>query len=132
MRMVKLLAILSILLTVPIPGYSKDKVKVFQGGSERVFEAGLKAAQKNWRVTFSDRKAMMFTFSTGTSLTTWGMEVGVSLRELDRGRVEVTLRSQKKSQVFAWGAGGRIADKFFNELQRQLDELPAETKKASE
>lgn len=114
--------ILVSLVVSPCMVEAKQKRKTFQGTPEQVFRAGLKAAQKHWRVTFSDKETLMFSFSTGTSLTTWGMDVGVTLKNLGSDRVEVIVGTQKKLQLFAWGAGGRIADKFFKELERQLVE----------
>jgi hypothetical protein len=34
----------------------------------------------------------------------------------------VHLNAQKKHQLVAWGAGGRIADKFFKGVEKNLGE----------
>jgi hypothetical protein len=36
------------------------------------------------------------------------------------GRTRVKLNTQKKGQLFAWGAGGRIAKKFWSAVDEQL------------
>lgn len=109
------------LLALCIPALASPKKHDFKGTMDQVFDAALVSAQKNWTVEFADRKAHMLTFHSGVSLTSNGMECSASFRDVKPGTVEVILHTQKKMQVYAWGVGGRIADKFFKAIDQQLE-----------
>jgi hypothetical protein len=81
----------------------------------------VKVAQANWSMTYADRKTGTFSFNTGTSLTSNGMECSAVLEEVPGTQVRVTLKTQKKNgQVIAWGVGDRIASKLFNGIGNEL------------
>jgi hypothetical protein len=44
------------------------------------------------------------------------------VKELAENRTKVTLNRQKKRQLFAFGAGGRIADKYYKAVSEILKE----------
>ena len=66
------------------------------------------------------------------SLTSNGFRGAVTISETDEDEILVKLNTQKKGQLFAWGAGGRIADKFFKALDenlKKIQSMPAKTEK---
>jgi hypothetical protein len=63
-------------------------------------------------------------FHSGISLTSNGFRVGVTLTKLEDNKTRVKVNTQKKAQVFAWGAGGRITEKFFKAVDEQLSNKP--------
>jgi len=70
-----------------------------------------------------------FSFNTGTSLTSNGMECSAVLEEVPGTQVRVTLKTQEKNgQVIAWGVGDRIASKLFNGIENELGKQRAERK----
>jgi hypothetical protein len=97
------------------------KVHVFDGGLNQVFDATVKAVEKNWKkVQASDRSAGTIRFHTTVSLTTWGEDCTAVLRDLGNGKVEVSLQATNSAQLYAWGVGGRIAQKLFKSIQEEL------------
>lgn len=98
-----------------------------------MFQATLLAAQHNWAVRSADENAGVISFDTGISLTSNGMACSALVVQLRDGKVEVRLTTQKKLQAFAWGVGGRIANKLFAAIEVELQNirnqpLPAEKK----
>jgi hypothetical protein len=112
---VSTLAITSVVFAAPA------KEHVFDGGLDLVFDATMKAVETNWkRVQASDRSAGTIRFHTTVSPTTWGEDCTVVLRDLGNGRVEVSLHATNSAQVYAWGVGGRIAQRLFKSIQNEL------------
>src|SRR5438270_9908513 len=103
--------IVLVILVATTLATASPKKKTFDGTPDAVFDAAVKAAQQNWTVKFADRKTGTITFTTGTSVTNWGMECSMAIQQIAEGKVEVTLHTQKKMQIYAWNAGDRIADK---------------------
>ena len=97
------------------------KVQAFDGDLNQVFDATVRAIERNWKkVQSSDRTAGTIRFHTGVSPSTWGGDCTASLRELGAGKVEVSLQSRNSAQLYAWGVGGRIAQKLFKSIQGEL------------
>lgn len=114
---------LALALVSPRVGFAANpKVKVFDGGMNQVFDATLKAVEGNWkRVSSSDRAAGTIKFHTGVSMSTWGENCIAILRDLGNGKIEVSLKSENSGpQLYAWGVGGRIAQKLFKSIQREI------------
>jgi len=112
---VSTLAITSIVFAAPA------KEHLFDGGLDLVFDATVKAVEKNWKkVQVSDRSAGTIRFHTTVSLSTWGEDCTAVLRDLGNGKVEVSLKATNSAQVYAWGVGGRIAQKLFKSIQNEL------------
>jgi hypothetical protein len=121
MRKITFFALLLLLLSaVSSRAWAAPKEATFEGTPEEVFNAAVLAAQKNWTVTATDRPTMTLSFTTGTSLRTWGMDCSVVLTPVDGGKVKVIVRTQKKAQLYAWNVGNSIADKFFAGLEQEL------------
>jgi NADH dehydrogenase FAD-containing subunit len=100
---------------------SPAKVQVFDGSVDQVFNAAVKAIEKNWKkVKSTDLKTGTIQFHTGVSPSTWGEDCTALLRDLGNGKVEVSLKSTNSAQLYAWGVGGRIAQKLFKSIQEEL------------
>lgn len=117
-RCIQILA--SLVLSSALAYGGEPKIGTFSGSRSDVFTAAVRAAQKNWAVRFADEKQGVVTFSTGISMTSNGMECSAIIEEIEPGKTRVTMKSQKKAQLYAWGVGGRIAKKFFAAIDAEL------------
>ena len=98
-----------------------DKEHIYNASYEAVWAACVASAKENFAVETADKENGLITFQTGISMASNGFRVGVSLLKLDDGRVKVKANTQKKMQLVAWGAGGRIADKFFKSVDAAIE-----------
>lgn len=48
------------------------------------------------------------------------MDCSASVEQMSPGRLCVTVKTQKKQQVFAWEIGDRIASKLFDGIEAEL------------
>jgi len=87
---------------------------------DQVWVAAVQAAAEHFTVAHSDKESGVFEFHTGISMTSNGFRCGVTVSKTDEDQIRVKLNTQKKAQLFAWGAGGRIGNKFFKELDKKL------------
>ena len=130
-----LLASLLICLAV-IPSFADDKAKskdskliekksdkehIYTASYDAVWAACVASAKENFAVETADKENGLLTFQTGISATSNGFRVGVALVKLDDGRIKVKANTQKKMQLVAWGAGGRIAEKFFKSVDAAIE-----------
>jgi hypothetical protein len=121
MKLKAVTAVLALFLLTSTAIAHAGKTATYEGTIDEVFDAAVKVAQSNWSVTYADRKTGTFSFNTGTSLTSNGMECSAILEEVPGTRVRVTLKTQKKNgQVIAWGVGDRIASKLFNGIGDEI------------
>jgi len=97
-----------------------EKERVFDGTYDAVWDACVRAANQEFTLEHSEKQSGVLSFRTGASLTSWGFRVGVIVTEIDENRIRVTLNPQKTQFQFAWGAGGRIADKYFKAVRMNL------------
>jgi hypothetical protein len=58
---------------------ASPKKKVIEGKLDDVFNASVRAAQKHWSVTFVDHQLHIFSFNTGNSFASPGMECSASV-----------------------------------------------------
>jgi hypothetical protein len=112
--------IVCFLLLLSTAAVAATKTYTFEGSMEEVFDAAVKVAQTDWSVTFADRKTAMISFNTGMSLTSNGMECSAQLEPLEGGKVRISMKTQKKAQMYAWGVGDRIADKWFKGIDAEM------------
>jgi hypothetical protein len=98
------------------------KTQEFKGTMDQVWSACIRAAADKFSLTFSDKASGVLTFATGTSLRSNGMNASVSLKATDEGKIEVSVTPQKTKQMFAWGAGGSIAQKYFKAIEENLSD----------
>lgn len=116
-------ALIIVLACTPVLGKDKDdKARTFDAPIEKVWEAVVASANENFVIEHSDKDSGILNFHSGISMTSNGFRCGVVVKKNDDGKVRVQLNTQKKAQLFAWGAGGRIADKFFKGVENYLKE----------
>ncbi|HWX39596.1 MAG TPA: hypothetical protein VN345_00475 [Blastocatellia bacterium] len=108
---------------------TKGKERVYNAGFDVVWPACVRAANENFVLEHTEKESGVLSFHTGMSLTSNGFFVGVSVIKLDETHTKVVLNPQKKRQLVAWGAGGRIADKYFKGVEKNLAESPEDKPK---
>jgi hypothetical protein len=91
-----------------------------------VWDACVQAANSQFTLEHSEKASHALSFKSGTSATSWGFDVGVSLVKISDKKTRVILNPQKRRLQLAWGAGGRIADKYFDAVQKSLAELASQ------
>jgi len=101
----------------------KGKERVYEYPLDKVYAACLKTAAEDNVIEFSDKEAGIITYKSGQSASSWGFKVSVVVSEVEGNKTKVKLTTQKtKGQLFAWGAGDRTANKFFEALEKNLKE----------
>lgn len=120
--------ILFLALGISIKAFASPKVATFDGSPDEVFNAAVLAAQKDWKVTQTDRATRTLSFVTRVSVRTWGMDCTVLITEIPGGKTQVTLRTVMKYQIYAWGAGDSIAKEYFATIEDELSKAKAAAK----
>lgn len=104
--------------------FAKPKEKVFNNNPQEVFQAALRTARERHVVTFVDEKNLMLTFETGTSGFSYGFNANASVEQMEDGKSKLIINVQKKNvgknSSFSFGAGDRMADKFFQQVEEEL------------
>src|SRR5579864_1771274 len=128
MKTKSILLIVLFVLMLPISAFAKPKEKKYNNSAHDVFEAALKTAREQHVVTYVDEKNLMFTFETGTSLTSYGFVANATIQPAGDNKCTLIINVQKKNagqnMSFAWGAGDRMADKFFKQVTEELEGSP--------
>jgi len=94
--------------------------RIYAASYDDVWAACVRAATKRFSIEHSDKESGTLTFISGRSARSWGMRLSVALVEKD-GKIHVIANPQKRGpQLFAWGEGGRVVKKFFEEMEAQL------------
>lgn len=124
-----------LVLVLSFTTFAKPKKKTYHYPATRVFQAALRAAKEHHVVTFVDQKNLLLTFETGTSWVSYGFNANASVESDGPKKSTLIINVQKKnvgkSVSFAWGAGGRMANKFFKEVSKELAQMPKEASSAS-
>jgi len=123
----KTLTTLAFLLLFTASAYAKPKKKTYNNTPDQVFQAALRTARERHVVTYVDTKTLMLTFETGRSLTSQGFVANASVESEGENKATLIINVQNK-QGYSWGAGDRMADKFFDQVG---DELAGDVKQAS-
>jgi len=118
--MLKRLLVVSLLFAVCLPALAKPKKKMYANGATDLFTAALRTARERHVVTYVDEKMLMFTFQTGHSFFTKGFVANASIEPQDENRAILIINVQTKDGEAAWGAGDRMADKFFDQVKEEL------------
>ncbi|HET8888385.1 MAG TPA: PEGA domain-containing protein [Candidatus Angelobacter sp.] len=118
--MLKRLLVVSLLFALSLPLLAKPKKKMYGNGAADVFTAALRTARERHVVTYVDEKMLMFTFQTGHSFFTKGFVANASIEPQDENRATLIINVQTKDGEAAWGAGDRMADKFFDQVREEL------------
>jgi hypothetical protein len=87
----------------------------------------LRTARERHVVTYVDARTLMLTFETGRSLTSEGFVANASVEPEGDHKATLIINVQSKNGV-SWGAGDRMADKFFDQVN---DELAGDVKQVS-
>jgi hypothetical protein len=99
---------------------AKPKKKLYANGATDLFTAALRTARERHVVTYVDEKMLMFTFQTGHSVFTKGFIANASIEPQDDNRATLVINVQTKDGEVAFGAGDRMADKFFDQVKEEL------------
>src|SRR5579859_6915490 len=118
--MLKRLLVVSLLFAVCLPALAKPKKKMYSNGATDLFTAALRTARERHVVTYVDEKMLMFTFQTGHSFFTKGFVANASIEPQDENRAMLIINVQTKDGEAAFGAGDRMADKFFDQVREEL------------
>lgn len=107
--------------------YAKPKKKIYNNSADQVFQAALRTARERHVVTYIDEKTLMLTFETGRSFTSDGFVANASVEPEGESKATLIINVQNKKGM-SWGAGDRMADKFFQQVS---DELSGDVKQSS-
>jgi hypothetical protein len=110
-------AIVALLLSVS--AQAEPKKKTYNNSADQVFNAALRTARERHVVTYVDEKTLMFTFETGRSLTSKGFVANASVEPEGDSKATLIINVQTKDG-FSWGAGDRMADKFYQQVGDEL------------
>ena len=118
--MLKRSLVFLLLLATCLPVLAKPKKKVYDNAATDLFTAALRTARERHVVTYVDEKMLMFTFETGRSLFTKGFIANASIEPQSESSATLVINMQTKDGDAAWGAGDRMADKFFDQVKEEL------------
>jgi hypothetical protein len=124
----KLAVAMALALLVPLTAFAKPKKKTYNNSPDQVFNAALRTARERHVVTYVDEKMLMLTFETGHSFTSNGFVANASVEPEGEGKATLIVNVQNKKGL-SWGAGDRMADKFFDQVS---EELSGETKQKTQ
>lgn len=120
MFMLKRLAVLALLLAFSVPLLAKPKKKLYDNSATELFAAALRTARERHVVTYVDEKMLMFTFATGHSVFSKGFVANASIEPQNDRSAILIINVQSKEGDVAFGAGDRMADKFFAQVKEEL------------
>jgi hypothetical protein len=108
-------------LLLPLSAFAKPKKKIFNNSTDELFTAALRTARERHVVTYINEKMLMFTFETGRSFTSKGFVANASVEPEGENKATLIINVQNKdSGGFSWGAGDRMADKFYDQVTEEL------------
>jgi hypothetical protein len=113
------LVVIATLALLPMSAYAKPKKKTYNNSADQVFKAALRTARERHVVTYVDEKTLMFTFETGRSVMSYGFVANASVEAEGEEKATLIINVQNKQGV-SWGAGDRMADKFYEQVAEEL------------
>ena len=123
-RFIQVLFVVSLAILVPTSVQAKPKKKTFNNSASEVFQAALRTARERYVVSYVDEKNLMLTFETGVSAFSYGFNANASVEPEAENRASLLINVQKKNVgktfTIAAGAGGRMADDFFKQVEEEL------------
>ena len=119
------IAILAVL--APTGAQAKPKKKTYNNSPEQVFLAALRTARERHVVNYVNEKMLMFTFETGHSFASEGFVANAAVEPEGTDKATLIINVQNKKGM-SWGAGDRMADKFYDQV---TDQLAGDTKQVS-
>ena len=117
-----------LVLLFSLSAVAKPKKKTYNNTTDELFSAALRTARERHVVTYVNEKMLMFTFETGRSFTSQGFVANASVEPEGENKATLIINVQNK-QGLSWGAGDRMADKFYEQV---ADELAGEVKQKSD
>ena len=120
-------SLIVLLLLLSLNVYAKPKKKIYNNSADEVFKAALRTARERHVVTYVDEKTLMITFETGRSFASEGFIANASVEPQGENKATLIVNVQNKKGL-SWGAGDRMADKFFEQVG---DELAGDVKQNS-
>jgi hypothetical protein len=111
--------IATVALLLPICAHAEPKKKVYNNSADQVFKAALRTARERHVITYVDEKTLMFTFQTGRSFASQGFVANASVEPEGDDKATLIINVQTKSG-FSWGAGDRMAEKFYQQVGDEL------------
>ncbi|HEX2330174.1 MAG TPA: PEGA domain-containing protein [Candidatus Angelobacter sp.] len=118
--MFKRLILLVLLFSMALPLLAKPKKKLFDNSATDLFNAALRTARERHVVTYVNEKMLMFTFSTGRSVFSQGFIANASIEPQNDRSAVLVINVQMKDAEVSFGAGDRMADKFFEQVKETL------------
>ena len=118
--MLKRSLVVCLLFVICLPALAKPKKKLYANGATDLFTAALRTARERHVVTYVDEKMLMFTFQTGRSVFSKGFVANASIEPQDDNRATLVINVQTRDGEVAFGAGDRMADKFFDQVKEEL------------
>jgi hypothetical protein len=119
MRRTKLLLLGMLLFSLlPISAVAGSKDKTFSVPTDVLYDAAVRTAAHEYKLTNSEGDRRRFSFHTGASVASWGMNVKAHVESLSETSSRLILLIENSSnQTLSWGAGGRMADDFFKAVE---------------
>jgi len=99
---------------------AKPKTKLYNNSAQDVFTAALRTARERHVISYVDEKNLMFTFQTGQSAFSQGFVANASIEPVENNKANLIVNVQKKEAGLSYGAGDRMADKFFEQVGEEL------------
>jgi len=118
-----------LVLLFSLSAIAKPKKKTYNNTTDELFAAALRTARERHVVTYVNEKMLMFTFETGRSFTSKGFVANASIEPEGENKATLMINVQNKDAGFSWGAGDRMADKFYDQVS---EELAGEVKQKSD
>jgi len=118
--MLKRCFVVCLMLLVCLPALAKPKKKTYDNSATDLFEAALRTARERHVITYVNEKVLMFTFQTGHSFFTTGFIANASIEPQGETQATLIVNVQTKDGGVAYGAGDRMADKFFQQVTEEL------------
>ena len=119
----KLMVGLVTLAVLSVAATAKPKSHTFKAEPAQVYASALRSIASHHKVQFTDEKAGIISFKTGMSMSAVGLDCNASIRSgKGSGETEMIINVQKTGQMFAWGAGDRLAADIFKWVQEDLNE----------
>ena len=124
----KLMAGLVALAALSLAATAKPKSHTFKAEPSQVYASALRSIASHHKVQYTDEKAGIISFKTGMSMSAVGLDCNASIRPgKGPGETEMVINVQKTGgQMFAWGAGDRLAADIFKWVQEDLNEKKKE------
>jgi PEGA domain len=118
--MLKRVLAIFLLAAVCLPALAKPKKKLYSNDAADVFAAALRTARERHVVTYVNEQMLMFTFQTGRSVLSRGFVANASIEPQDDHRAVLVINVQTRDGEVSFGAGDRMADKFFTQVAESL------------